>query len=96
MAAEWLDADREQLYMALELVDAFWRKPSAGILRELRAILAAFGLDPIARRRLDWVMKPAGQKGDAGKMASDAAVASSREPDPTRPDPRALLGGGVN
>lgn len=59
MATQWLDADREQLYMALELVEQFWRKPSAGILRELRAVLAAFGLDPIARRRLDWRIAPA-------------------------------------
>lgn len=87
MAAEWLDSDREQLYMALELVDQFWCHPSAGTIRELRAMLAAFGLDPISRRRLDWRMKKPGE----GDAASGGKRTPERNPGAPRTDPRGIL-----
>lgn len=55
MAPEFHHAsDIEGLYRLAALVEAFWHKPSAQLNSEIRLYEAQFGLNPLARRRLEW------------------------------------------
>lgn len=57
MAAEYLQADLHGLYILVELVDAFHRTPSIALAAEIRQHRIPYGITPIDRRRLDWVVK---------------------------------------
>lgn len=54
MAPEFHKSDIEGLYRLLCLVDSFWRKPGKELNSEIRLYEAQFGLNPLARRRLEW------------------------------------------
>jgi hypothetical protein len=56
MAAEFIEADIDALYMLASLKDEFWtRAPGNGKLAsEIRQQEARFGLSPLDRRRLEW------------------------------------------
>ncbi len=54
MAAEFLKADTHGLYILAELVEGFWREPTAARAAEIRLQRQCFGLTPIDRRRLQW------------------------------------------
>lgn len=58
MAIKFLEADMPRLYLALELTEQFWRKPSAHVAKEIRQTLQAFGLTPLDRNRLQWKVEP--------------------------------------
>lgn len=49
-------SDIEGLYRLLALVEMFWRKPSATLNSEIRLYEQQFGLNPLARRRLEWTI----------------------------------------
>ena len=82
MAAQFLKADVDQLYILAELVNRFWFAPSTALASEIRQHRMAFGLTPIDRRRLQW------------EIEQDEPAAEKRnEPGPAAPngDPRARL-----
>ena len=54
MASEFLKADTHGLYILAELVEVFWREPTAARAAEIRLQRQCFGLTPIDRRRLQW------------------------------------------
>lgn len=57
MASEFhAQSDIEGLYRLAALVEQFWRKPNATLNGEIRLYEAQFGLNPLARRRLEWTI----------------------------------------
>jgi hypothetical protein len=54
MAAEYLESDRQGLYVLAQLVDDFWDIPTTARAAEIRQQRMALGLTPINRRRLEW------------------------------------------
>lgn len=59
MAAEYLEADVQSLYRLAVLIDMFWEKPTLGAAAEIYRQQQAFGLTPIDRRRLQWIVEKA-------------------------------------
>lgn len=49
-------SDIEGLYRLLALVELFWRKPTVSLNAEIRLYEQQFGLNPLARRRLEWTV----------------------------------------
>jgi hypothetical protein len=80
MAAEWLPADVFQLHMLADLVDRYWREPSEGVAREVRARESCFGLTPLDRRRLEWEV----EKPEKARAPERATPQPSGEDDPRR------------
>ncbi len=62
MAGRWLDSDADMLLLLLETVNAFYAaengREKALLATEIRLRSANFGLDPMSRRRLGWVIEP--------------------------------------
>jgi hypothetical protein len=55
MAPEFYNnSDIEGLYRMAALVELFWRKPSGVLNAEISRYEDKFGLNPLARRRLEW------------------------------------------
>lgn len=54
MAPEFDPSDVDGLFVLAVLVDTFWKDPSPEHAKELRLHRQCFGLEPIARRRLQW------------------------------------------
>lgn len=57
MAGEYVKADVHGLLMLADLMDQYWRKPTAALAQEIRLQRQSFGLSPIDRRRLQWEVK---------------------------------------
>ena len=92
MAPEYHKSDIEGLYRLLALVDTFWRKPSKDLNAEIRLYEAQFGLNPLARRRLEWqieVTDEAQDKGEKRHAAKEQRESSERAEG--QPDPYAAL-----
>ncbi len=83
MAAEYLKADVGGLYILIELVDRFWKKPTTALAAEIRLQRQCYGLTPIDRRRLEWEVE----------RVEQAARKQQPAPVPVDPgdDPRRLL-----
>jgi hypothetical protein len=77
MASEFLDADVHGLFILAELVDDFWREPSAELAAEIRRQRQCFGLTPIDRRRLQWEV-----------VRAETAQAKNGDGKPKRKKPR--------
>jgi hypothetical protein len=61
MAAVYLDADVPALTRLASLIEqASQRDVGAKVLAEIRQLEDRFGLTPLARRRLQWELEPAG------------------------------------
>jgi hypothetical protein len=59
MATEWLEADHDTVLRLAYMVDAVaCGEGGAVLLREIRHLEEAFGLSPMARRRLGWEIGP--------------------------------------
>lgn len=54
MASEWIDTDADALGRLALLWDAFYQRPHADTLKEIRLQSALFGLSPLDRSRLQW------------------------------------------
>lgn len=78
MAAEYLEADIPGLIVLADLTHQYWRKPGVKIASELRQQRIAYGLDPMARRRLQWEV--ARVKEVERKAAPAATPPPSRDP----------------
>jgi hypothetical protein len=62
MAAVWLEADVPALVRLAGLVDQVGSgESSAVVLSEIRQLEDRFGLNPLARRRLQWELEQAGE-----------------------------------
>ena len=84
MAAEYLEADIPGLLLLVDLMHQYWRKPGVKIASELRQQRIAYGLDPMARRRLQW------------EVARVREAERKADPAPTpRRDPRLRLVAGA-
>lgn len=81
MAAEYLEADIEGLLVVADLTHLYWNKPSSKTAAELRQQRLSYGLDPMARRKLQWEVARAEQ-------AQRKEPARERTP---RSDPRLRL-----
>jgi len=57
MADKILRADEHALLRLALLIDMFWTDPSKELAAEIRLEQQAFGLTPIDRRRLQWVVE---------------------------------------
>lgn len=71
-------SDIEGLYRLLALVEMFWRKPSATLNSEIRLYEQQFGLNPLARRRLEWTI--VGSERAQDEYADRTARRASRPP----------------
>lgn len=90
MARRYLDADVHGLLMAAELVDLFWRAPSARLASELRKQLESHGLSASARKRLDWRVRDDDPAADAPASGNSARA---RRTDPREAAFRIVDGG---
>lgn len=59
MASQWLETDRDALGRLAVLWDAFYQRPSADALKEIRLQGSLFGLSPLDRSRLQWEVRRA-------------------------------------
>jgi len=80
MAKEYLQADLHGLYILAELMDAFHRQPSIALAAEIRQQRIPYGITPIDRRRLDWVVRDEadGRKRDKRAMKDAKPISGSR------------------
>lgn len=89
MAAEYLAADKEQLYVLARLHQDFWKakdsKSRQQAAAEIRQQGVRFGLSPIDRRRLQWEV----EKGDQAQERTSKRR-TARTPDSSK-DPRDVL-----
>jgi hypothetical protein len=83
-AGEVIDVDLGAIYKMAQNEEDYWRADSPQvrrvILAEQRQQEARFGLDPLARRRLEW-----------GLEQPEEAAAPAPEPEKPRDDPRNVL-----
>lgn len=81
MASEFhAQSDIEGLYRLAALVELFWLKPSAMLNAEIRQYEAQFGLNPLARRRLEWVIVGTERAQDEAAERKQRRVKASRPP----------------
>jgi hypothetical protein len=72
MAAVWLEADVPALVRLAQLVDQVGSgESSAVVLSEIRQLEDRFGLNPLARRRLQWELDQAGEPAEAEPAGQD-------------------------
>ena len=90
MAAEYLEADKDGLYMLARLHQDFWtaktRKERQQAASEIRQQGVRFGLSPIDRRRLQWEVEKgeqASQRTETRRRTRSAPAAAT--------DPRDVL-----
>lgn len=57
MAKQFLSADKHSLYRLLLMVQEFWRRPNVELSKDIDKAQQAFGLTPLDRRRLEWVIE---------------------------------------
>jgi hypothetical protein len=67
MASEFYRVDVHRLYIIADLVDRYWWAPAKELAAEIRLQERAFGLDPMARRSLQWEAR-GGPGTDEGKV----------------------------
>ena len=84
VAAEFTPTDTDGLGRLAVLIDRFWANPSVPLAAEIRLQEARYGLDPIARRRLQWEVR---------RVEGEKPKRETPERDST--DPRIALGMGA-
>lgn len=83
MASEFhAESDIEGLFRLAALVEAFWRKPGVTLNGEIRLYEQQFGLNPLARRRLEWTIAGS-QKAVDEQHEREQRKASAPPPAPT-------------
>ena len=59
MAVEYLKADIHGLYRLAVLVDRFWLVPTVALAGQISQYEQKYGLSPLDRRRLEWIVERA-------------------------------------
>jgi hypothetical protein len=94
MSAEYDDSDVHQMFILLRLVNQFWTTNSTSGMKELAAEIRLtgqqFGVNPLARRRLEWQIQENEEKADRGKRRRGEAQPPASAPTGVN-DPRAVL-----
>ncbi len=75
-ASEYLPSDVDGLMRLAMLIDEFWHEPSVKLSAEIRLQEARFGLDPIARRRLQVEVR----RSEGGQSERVARRRTERDP----------------
>lgn len=92
MSAEYHDSDFHQLLILARLHQDFYEAETTTGRREaaveIRLQRQAFGMDPYARRRLEWTVESAESAKDRGQQRRRSSTAV---PPPAADDPRAAL-----
>jgi hypothetical protein len=83
MASQWLESDVDGLGRTALLWDAYYHKPQATLLAEIRLQESRFGLSPLDRSRLQWEVARADE--------AERKRPQQHEMRRTGTDPRALL-----
>lgn len=92
MSAEYHSSDRHALFVLAVLIDDFWRRPDQKLAAEIRMQRQAFGLTPVDRRRLDWVIDQGEEAQDRTEKRRNAKAETKRKNIKAVPDPRKALG----
>lgn len=84
MAAEYLEADKEELYLLARLHQDFYKAKKASerqkIAAEIRQQGVRFGLSPIDRRRLQWEVEKGEQANERTARRRQVKQASETDP----------------
>lgn len=81
LAREYVpDVDVHTLLVLAVVLDQFWREPSKELATEVRLQAREFGLNPMARRSLQWEIRPAYTP--PGDKPEQARRPSARSGDP--------------
>jgi hypothetical protein len=83
MASQWIQTDIDAIGRLAILWDAFYCRPSADTMKEIRLQSALFGLSPLDRSRLQWEVSRGEEAERKRKPSATTPVASG--------DPRKLL-----
>lgn len=62
MAAEYLKADIHGLYRLAVLIQRFWEKPTVNLSAVIAIQEQRYGLTPLDRRRLEWIVEKAEER----------------------------------
>ncbi len=57
MSKQYLTADRHSLYRILLMIQEYWRRPNVELSKDIDKAQQAFGLTPLDRRRLEWIIE---------------------------------------
>lgn len=79
MSAEFVDADVPGLYILADLHDRFWRG-DASLAAEIRLERQQYGLDALARRRLQWEVSKVKEAERRAPKTSQPAPKPSADP----------------
>lgn len=82
LSPELLKVDIHGLYRLAALVDRFWKAPSVSIEAQILRSGSEYGITPMSRRRLQWIV----ERVESGKKES-----RQRSVIPPSDDPRKLL-----
>ncbi len=86
MRYEFLRADEGALFRLIFLVHLFWTKGSLAVAAEIRMLEREFGLTPLSRRRLQWMVAHAEEAKDqhlerkAKRAAASDAIVDVGDP----------------
>ncbi|MDO8671111.1 MAG: hypothetical protein Q7O66_06730 [Dehalococcoidia bacterium] len=83
MAGEYLDADVHALYRLAVLIDMFWTEPGRELAAEITKEQQSFGLSPLDRRRLEWIVEKAEEAAER-KRGQRRPVSHTPADDPRR------------
>lgn len=81
MAPEFHESDTEGLYRLAALVEAFWQRPNATLNGEIRLYEQQFGLNPLARRRLEWQIVDTEKAQDAATQRAQRRASEAPKPE---------------
>lgn len=84
MATQYLDADRHTLFRLLMLVQEYWMRPNVELSKEIDKAQQPFGLTPMDRRRLEWIVEQAPPSRKTLTNVPSNVISISGGPDPRR------------
>jgi hypothetical protein len=90
MAERFLRADEHALLRLALLIDKFWKKPSQSLAAEIRLQQQAFGLTPLDRRRLEWLVEEA-EEASPDRAEARQEIKKRVEKQKDQEDPRGVL-----
>lgn len=85
MVSEYIQSDTHGLFMLADMMDRYYREPTAALATEIRLQRQCFGLTPIDRRRLQWEIERGEEAQEKSNKRKRAQIKPSK-------DPRGILG----